>query len=106
MSGAPTKGDIVLGDIAIPDGVHLTVRLLDGSGCAVVALGPLGPLGLARVRAESATAAYELELPEAGVWSLNAECGDQAYGLDPPIAVVPPDGTPTSVDARVRKSPG
>lgn len=106
VSGAPTKGDIVLGDIAIPDSVHLTVRLLDGSGCAVVALGPLGPLGLARVRAESATTVYELDLPEAGVWSLNAECADKAYGLDPPIVVVLPDGTPTSVDARLRKSPG
>lgn len=103
---AEIKGDVVLGDITVPDDAHLTVRLLDGSACVVVAIGPLGPLGLAIVRAESVTLVYELDLPEAGAWSLNAKCNDHNYELDPPIVVVPPDGKPMVVDARVRKSPG
>jgi hypothetical protein len=106
VPGGRTNGDIVLGDIVVSDGVHLTVRLLDGSGCGVVAVGPLGSLGLAQMRAQSVTEVFDFDLPEAGAWSLNAECADHAYGLDPPIVVVPPDGRPTSVDARVGKSPG
>jgi len=106
VSAAQTRGDIALGDIPVPDGSHLTVRLLDGLGCGVVALGPLSGLGLAMVRATSESTVYELDLPEAGPWNLNAECREGTFGIDPPIVVVQRDRATTTVDARVVKTPG
>jgi hypothetical protein len=99
-----TKGDIVLGDVAVPDGSHLTVRLLDGPGCSVAVVGPLGALGMTIVRATSLTTVYELDLPESGTWNLNAECGDRTYTADPAFVVVRGDRATTTVDARVVKS--
>jgi hypothetical protein len=106
LPDVPTKGDIPLGDISVPDGAHLTVRLADGNGCGVVAIGPLGALGLAMMRAASVTSVYEIELPETGTWTLAAECGNRTYAIDPPIVVVPADRAATTVDARVVKTPG
>jgi hypothetical protein len=106
ISNLQTKGDIPLGDISVPDNTHLAVRLIDGNGCGVVAIGPLGTLGLAMVRAASVTDVYDLELPEAGSWSLAAECGQRRYEIDPPIVVVPANRAATAVDARVIKTPG
>jgi hypothetical protein len=101
-----TKGDIMLGDIAIPDGSHVTVQLLDGSGCGIALVGPLGALGMVIVRAVSTTPLYELDLPESGTWNVNAECGDRTYNVEPPLVVVQPDRATTIVDARVVRSPG
>ena len=103
-----TKGDLLLGDIAVPDPRRLVVRLLDGFSCKVVALGPLGALGLKTVEASSQTAVYELELPDSGEWNLNADCGGAIYAIVPPVVSVPADGQPPAVDARVirSRSPG
>lgn len=99
------KGNILMGDLKVPDKRHLVVRLLDALVCNVVAAGPLGALGLAIVRATSQTNVYELTLPDAGAWALNAECGGEVYPLDPSVVVVPANGQAPAVDAHVVKSP-
>jgi hypothetical protein len=103
-----TKGDLLLGDIAVPDPRRLVVRLFDGLSCKVVAVGPLGALGLKTVQASSQTAVFELELPDSGEWNLNADCGGTIYAIVPPLVSVPADGEPPAVDARVirPRSPG
>jgi hypothetical protein len=106
LTSAPIKTERALGDIAVPDGAHLTVRVLDSAGCGVVAVGPLGMLGLTTVRAASVSGVYELDLPEAGVWSLAAECGRAVIGIEPPVVVVPGDRALPPVDARVVRTPG
>jgi len=104
QDGGPPE--IQLGDVAIPDARHLTVRVLDAAACALVAVGPLDALGLSIVRATSGTGVYEIDLPEAGTWTLVADCGGTSRAIDPPIVVVPADRAAPPVDARVTKSPG
>ncbi|PYR42712.1 MAG: hypothetical protein DMF95_27715 [Acidobacteria bacterium] len=101
-----TTGDVLLGDLTVPDQRRLVVRLLDGSTCDLLAVGPLGALGLNVVRAASRTGLYELELPDAGSWALNAECRGVVYEIEPPIIAVPADGQPPAVDALVVKRRG
>ena len=96
-----TKGDLLLGDITVPDPRRLVVRLLDGLTCKVIAVGPLGALGLKTVEATSQTAVYELELPDSGEWNVNADCGGTIYAIEPPVVSVPAGGQPPAVDARV-----
>ncbi len=99
-----TTGDVLLGDLTVPDPRRLVVRLLDGVACDLLAVGPLGALGLKVVRATSRTGVYELELPDAGSWALNAECRGVVYEIEPPVVALPPDGPPPAVDALVVKS--
>lgn len=101
-----SRGDVVLGDITVPDSRHLTVRVVEGGACTLVAVGPLGVLGLKIVRAVSATGVYELDLPESGSWNLVAECGANVFRVDPPVVVVPADRDVPAIDVRVLKSSG
>jgi hypothetical protein len=103
---SPSRTEIALGDIAVPDGRHLTVRVIEGAACTLVAVGPIGLLGLKIVRAVSATGVYELDLPESGSWSLVADCGAGVYRIDPPVVVISADGDVPTIDVRVLKSPG
>jgi hypothetical protein len=96
-----TNGDLLLGDLTVPDARRLVVRLFDGLSCHVVAVGPLGALGLKTVEASSQTAIYELDLPDPGEWNLNANCGGAIYAIEPPVVSVPADRQPPAVDARV-----
>jgi hypothetical protein len=100
------RGEVVLGDITVPDNRHLTVRVVEGAACTLVAIGPLGVLGLKIVRAGSVTGVYELDLPESGSWNLVAECGANAFRVDPPVVVVPEDRDVPAIDVRVLKSSG
>src|SRR5262249_49773120 len=98
--------EVTLGDIQVPDGRRIVVRVIEGDACTLVAAGPLRALGLKIGRAASATGVYELELPESGGWPLAADCGARVFGIDPPVVVVPSDREAPIVDARVLKSPG
>jgi len=98
-----TTGDVLLGDLTVPDARRLVVRLLDGIACDLVAIGPLGAAGLKIVRAASRTGVYDFDLPEAGSWALNAECRGNTYAIQPRVIAVPADGQPPAVDALVVK---
>jgi hypothetical protein len=99
-----TTRDVLLGDLTVPDPRRLVVRLLDGVACDLVAAGPLGALGVKVVRAASRTGVYQLELPDAGSWALNAECRGVVHEIEPPVIAVPASGQPAAVDALVVKS--
>jgi hypothetical protein len=101
-----TTDDVLLGDLTVPDPRRLVVRLLDGIDCDLLAVGPLGALGLKVVRAASRTGVYELELNDAGSWALNAECRGGIYGVEPPVVALPAGGQPPAVDAHVVKPRG
>jgi hypothetical protein len=103
---SPSRAELRLGDIAVPDSRHLTVRVVEGNACTLVAIGPLGVLGLKIVRAVSASGIYELDLPEGGSWNLVADCGASAFRIDPPVVVVPVDRDAPTIDVRVLRSPG
>ena len=80
--------------------------LIDGIACDLLAVGPLGTLGLTVARASSRTGIYELELPDAGSWALNAECRGEVYQIEPALIVLPPDGQPPAVDGFIVRSRG
>lgn len=103
LAGRKAAGDIMFGDVVLPERRRLTVLLLDASTCDVIAVGPIGVLGLAIVHATTnGSGAYWFELPEPGRWSLNADCAGKSYSLDPAIVVVPSDGPEQTINARLR----
>ncbi|MGE5246376.1 MAG: carboxypeptidase-like regulatory domain-containing protein [Betaproteobacteria bacterium] len=92
-------GDVDLGDVAIPDPLRISLRLLNADDtCAITATGPLSGLGLTQVRAAATAHLYSLELPEPGAWALSAECGKRAYGVQPSVVTVSPDAPARTVD--------
>jgi hypothetical protein len=100
-----TTGDVLLGDLTVPDARRLVVRLvrpLDRIACDLVAVGPLGALGLKVVRATSRTGVYDFELPDSGSWALNAECRGDTYEIEPPVVVLPATGQPPVLVVRIR----
>jgi hypothetical protein len=105
IPGGRKKGDVDIGDIAAPEPIHVTVRLLDGSACDLFAVGPLGSLGLSVVGAMRANGAYWFELPEAGTWNLAAECGGTTRALLPPMLAVQPGAPEQIVDAQIVPDP-
>lgn len=83
--------EVDLGDIAVPDPIRVTIRLLNADdACTLVATGPLSGLGLSQVRAAGHAGLYWLDLPEPGTWALGAECGRRAYSVQPPMVTVSP----------------
>ena len=96
-------GELVLGDIPVPDPVQLAIRLLDPAPCELSAAGPLGNLGLSVVKGRAMSNVYLFELPEPGDWALNASCGGHSVVLQPQIVPVPPAGRdpPSQVDVRI-----
>jgi len=64
-----------LGDIALPAPTRLMVGLRQGD-CELVAVGPLGSLGLSRVHSifDARGHAHRFQLPETGSWWLEAVC--------------------------------
>ncbi|MBI3493707.1 MAG: hypothetical protein HY047_18315, partial [Acidobacteria bacterium] len=78
LPAAPKLREIALGDIVVPDTKHVTLRLLDPRSCELVAVGPMGEMGLTTVRVSATPShVYWMELPEPGTWILNARCGDR-----------------------------
>ncbi len=102
LAGRAAAGDLVLGDLALPELRRLTVRLLDQAACDLIAVGPIGSLGLSVVHATSAAGTYWFELPEAGTWTLNAQCGQKTYNLDPPVVTILPGGPEQIIEARLK----
>lgn len=98
------SGEFSVGDVAIPDGASLLVRLIDGEGCDLVAAGPIGVLGLVMVRATRSADLYRLDLPEHGAWMLEAECRGQLVHVEPAVITVPADSQ-EPVDVRITKPP-
>jgi hypothetical protein len=100
-------GDLNLGDVLVPDPRRVTVRLL-APACDLMAVGPLGTLGLTIVRASKGYGVYWLELPEPGMWAINAECAGATYALDPAVVAVPPEGPELTLDAHLKseQAPG
>ena len=64
-----------LGDLELPPSIELRVRL-EQSDCELHSVGPLGSLGMNRVRAvyNPIQGTHEFRLPERGVWWLEAVC--------------------------------
>ena len=78
-----------LGDIVLPASTQLTVRLPRG-GCELVAAGPIGALGMGRVRSSTdlRERLHRFELPETGFWWLEARCDGESRTLVPPAVRV------------------
>jgi hypothetical protein len=99
-------GDLMLGDIELPDPVLVTVRLLDPAPCTLSAAGPLGALGLSIVDATPAQGFYLFAFPEAGEWVLDAKCGEHSVRLVPQTIAVAASGVgsaPPLVDIRIAR---
>ena len=82
---------IELGDVTIPDPRRIIVRLLEplqSPPCDLLAIGPLGSLGMHTVRAFSVVNVYTLDLPENGQWTFSAECGGRIQSVTPMIATL------------------
>lgn len=98
----PGAKSIALGDIAVPDAARVTLRLLDARRCGLVAVGPLGQLGMSTVRVSATPSnVYWVELPEPGTWVLSARCGDRDYAVDPPAVTVGIDDPERALDLRI-----
>ena len=95
-----------LGDIVLPAPTRLTVRLPRGD-CELVAVGPIGALGMGLVRSSFDTreSAYRLELPETGFWWLEAICDGESRTLVPSAVRIDPASTDKTVEATFA-SPG
>jgi len=98
-------GEIALGDIAIPDPRRVVVRLLEPAQappCTLIAVGPMGRLGMQMVRASSPDNIYTFDLPEAGEWTFSADCGGRSRTLAPMMATIPaaPDAVAAFIDVR------
>lgn len=89
-----------LGDIVLRAPTPLTVRLPRG-GCELVAIGPIGSLGMGRVSStfDRHGAAYRFELPETGFWWLDAICDGESRTLVPPAVRIDSASTGETVDA-------
>ena len=98
--------DIKLGDLTFPEPRHMTLRLVGSPACDLFATGPLGPLGLMTRRGTQSSNVYWFELPEAGAWAINADCGGRAYPLEPPVITIQPDGPDPILDVRLAQSGG
>lgn len=98
-------GDIVLGDVTLPDVRRVTIRVLDTEPCTLTAIGPIGTLGLTIVNAAaSASNVHSFELPEPGQWMVVASCGGKDHDVKPPMIAVSADGPEPTVDVRVIKN--
>jgi len=101
----PGSSSVSLGDIPLPDKRTVILRLMDPRACEVTAAGPLGQIGLAMVRATRESAGiFLLQVPEAGTWVLEVQCGDRSYDVEPPAVVVPADGPDMAIDIRLADS--
>lgn len=104
VSVPEVRGELSVGDVAVPDRLSLFVRMSGGAGCDLLAAGPLGALGLVMARATRMADLYQLDLPEAGSWALTADCGGEIVSVDPAIVTLPADSqAPT--DLRIMKPP-
>lgn len=93
---------IELGDVAVPDPRRIIVRLLEplqSPPCDLLAIGPLGSLGMQTVRASSAVNVFTLDLPESGQWTFSAECGGRIQPVTPMITIVQPGASGSGVPA-------
>ena len=87
------RNPITVGDISIPEPLRVVVRVLEAferPACDLIAIGPLGKLGLQTVRASSAVNVYTLDLPESGQWTFTADCGGRTRSVVPIMATIPP----------------
>ena len=89
-----------LGDIELPAPIRLTVRLPRG-GCELVAVGPIGSLGMGRVTStfDLRDGAYRFALPETGFWWLEAICDGESRALVPPAVRIDETSTGETVEA-------
>ncbi|MBI3400143.1 MAG: hypothetical protein HY048_01885 [Acidobacteria bacterium] len=102
LPAAPNLREMALGDIALPEPKHVTVRLLDPRRCELTAVGPVGALGLTIVRANpGAPFVYWLDLPEPGLWMLSARCDDRDYAVEPPAITLAGDALEATFDVRI-----
>ena len=95
-----------LGDIVLQAPTRLTLKLPRG-GCELVAVGPIGSLGLGRISAtfDVRDNAYRFELPETGFWWLEASCDGESRTLVPPAVRIDGASTGDTVEATFA-SPG
>ena len=103
MTTSARSPEIRLGEIVFPDPRRLTVRLVDSTPCTLSAAGPIGALGLTMLRAISAGNVHWFEIPEAGRWVLNAECGARSYNVEPMMVDITTTGPDPVIDVRLVK---
>ena len=91
-----------LGDITLPPPVEVFVRL-EAPGCALQAAGPVGTFGLSRLRATyvASQAAHRFDVPEPGLWWIEATCGGSPRAVLPPIFRVAADRASQVLDAEL-----
>jgi hypothetical protein len=93
-----------LGDIELPEHLTLAVRLLEDNGsCTLSAIGPLSSLGFTIVRGTASGGVHWLDIPEAGEWALDAECGNERYTVQPTMVTVPANRSAPMVDVQLVK---
>jgi hypothetical protein len=105
LSSSTATADMELGDVALGALRPVTVRLTGRLDCHLMAVGPVGSLGVTMVRATGGAGLHWFDLPEPGTWLLNAECAGRNYAIEPPAMTVAPDGPPRTIDARLAASP-
>jgi hypothetical protein len=94
---------IIVGDVELPDRHRFSVRFLDRGGCDIWAFGPLDKLGLTVVAGTPDGAELtSFEVPEAGEWILEVQCGGRSVPVRPSSVGVPLARPAQSIDLRAR----
>jgi hypothetical protein len=84
------SSDVMLGDIVLQEPIGVEVQT-DLEGCTMWAVGPVG-IGLSIVRARSNGIVHALQIPMAGRWLLQVECGSVPRRVTPSMIDVSAKG--------------
>jgi hypothetical protein len=94
---------IAVGDVVLPAPLRVLVRALQLASCSLAAVGPLGSLGLAFVRAAMLGGGlYAFDFPEPGDWAVDVRCGDGEQPVDPAIISASKSAPGLVIDIRPR----
>jgi hypothetical protein len=101
LLGRERNGTIAVGDIAISATHRVVLRLNDGADCRMSAAGPGDRLGITVVYAVRTGMLHVFELPESGMWWMNAECSGRTYSVNPSMIATTSKGSEAPVDVQL-----
>jgi hypothetical protein len=102
LPAASAKGDIALGDVVLQSPIAVEVQT-DAADCTLAAVGPAGVAGFAIVRAQDAGVVHALQLPEPGLWLIQAECGGVQRRVSPSAVDVSAKGELSTTSVHVSR---